>query len=318
MTSIKSFPTGTEPASELNRVVWMLWLQGFERAPDIVRLCLASWKTRNPTWRVIELSDANLSDYVDADSLASLRAVKNIEVQKFSDLVRLYLICKHGGVWADATCFCCKPLDSWLPDNMTSGFFAFKFQADEWLQSNMSSGLSGLVARKKHSKIIANWFLAARKGNYLACTVHAKHVDLFSKNDFSRQFQKNGRKMVKKLGAILNRNARTAQWWTSPLITRTARVAPYFIFHYHFARIITEDKRCMEIWNRTPLLLASGPLKLIRSLVSPITSAQLADIEEARQPVYKLTWKFETENFSSGCVLDHLIRSVHTEPSRNP
>jgi hypothetical protein len=299
----------SQAASDLNRVVWMLWLQGFESAPPIVRLCVRSWKVRNPTWQVIELSDANLSDYIDSDSLARLRSIRNVKPQKIANLVRLYLISRHGGVWADSTCFCCKPLDSWIHDYMDSGFFAFRFKADKWLRDTENSGLSGIVTRAG-AKILSNWFFAARKGNYLASTVYDKHLELFLRDDFSLQFRKKGRKRVSRLGVILNRNARTAQWWTSPLVTRMAKVYPYFIFHYHFARIVSEDKKCMEIWERTPVLFARGPLRLIRSLLLPITPAQRTDINEARQPLYKLTHKYRHEEFSAGCVLDYLMNSL--------
>jgi Capsular polysaccharide synthesis protein len=38
--------------------IWMLWLQGWDNAPAIVRACLESWRGRNPGWRV-EALDAN-------------------------------------------------------------------------------------------------------------------------------------------------------------------------------------------------------------------------------------------------------------------
>ena len=115
---------------ELQRTIWMYWGQGFENAPEVVRICLRSWKSRNPGWRVVELTNANVSEYVDEPTLAKIRALKNIRIQKFANLIRLYLISRYGGVWVDATCFCCRPLDDWLHDYMGSGFFAFRRRAD--------------------------------------------------------------------------------------------------------------------------------------------------------------------------------------------
>jgi mannosyltransferase OCH1-like enzyme len=40
-------------------------------------------------------------------------------------LARLCLLRTHGGVWVDATVFCRRPLDEWLPEHAASGFFAF-------------------------------------------------------------------------------------------------------------------------------------------------------------------------------------------------
>merc|ERR1712216_1118044 len=42
-----------------------------------------------------------------------------------SDLLRLYLLWCHGGVWVDATMLCRRPLDHWLGTSAASGFFAF-------------------------------------------------------------------------------------------------------------------------------------------------------------------------------------------------
>ena len=42
-----------------------------------------------------------------------------------SDILRLYLLKKYGGVWVDATNLCRRPLDAWLPSAACEGFFAF-------------------------------------------------------------------------------------------------------------------------------------------------------------------------------------------------
>ena len=42
-----------------------------------------------------------------------------------SDLLRLYLLNKYGGVWVDSTNLCRRPLDDWLPSAARQGFFAF-------------------------------------------------------------------------------------------------------------------------------------------------------------------------------------------------
>ncbi|MGI8784423.1 MAG: capsular polysaccharide synthesis protein [Acidobacteriota bacterium] len=278
-----------QPASQLNRVIWMLWLQGFDSAPEVVRVCLHSWKARNPTWNVIELSDENLPDYVDSDSLSAL---KNLDVkrQKLANLIRMYLISRHGGVWVDATCFCCQPLDKWLPSYMDSGFFGFRDPGPD--------------------RIVANWFLAARKGNLLASTFYEKHRDFFLKHRFARQTHKD-RARVNRISTVLNRNATLSQLWTYPVMTRTLKTYPYFIFHYHFARIVRENAACREIWNRTPSFSARIPLKMsYAGLFSPMTPQLLNDLSQAKDPFYKLNWRYREESLTKGCILDHIMRSI--------
>jgi hypothetical protein len=256
-------------SSSLERTVWMLWLQGFENAPEIVQVCLRSWKKRNPTWRVVELSDENLSDYIDSDSLATLKSL-DIKLQKLANLIRLYLISTHGGVWVDATCFCCQPLDSWLPDYMASGFFAFRNPGPD--------------------RILANWFLAAKKGNPLASIFYEKHLDYFRKNRFPLQHTKKGRDRVRRINSVMNRSYKLAEWWASPLLIRTVKAYPYFIFHYHFARTVRQNAVCGDIWSRTPFFSSDGPRKMNKAgILSPMPARLLEDLVQLKDPLYKLT-----------------------------
>jgi len=122
--------------------LYILWFQGFDKAPDVVKWCVHSWKHYNPTWKIILLDNNNLHEYVD---LSKLTFDEDIQLCHLSDMVRMILLRDHGGLWVDATAFCHKPLDDWLPAYSTSGFFAF----DRYLPDLM----------------IANWFLYAEKGH---------------------------------------------------------------------------------------------------------------------------------------------------------
>ena len=61
----------------------------------------------------------------DADYLFD--PTKSITFQSRSDIIRLALLNRYGGVWADSTMLCLEPLDSWLPkdNNMQSGLWMY-------------------------------------------------------------------------------------------------------------------------------------------------------------------------------------------------
>ncbi|OQX73377.1 MAG: hypothetical protein B6D64_13895, partial [Bacteroidetes bacterium 4484_276] len=99
--------------SNIPKIIWILWLQGFEDAPDVVKRCLASWKKHNPTWKINLLDETNIKQFIDVHAIIG-RNYKEISKQALSDVIRINLLSKFGGVWTDATCFCCKPLDEWL------------------------------------------------------------------------------------------------------------------------------------------------------------------------------------------------------------
>jgi hypothetical protein len=310
MTPQTAQPNGPAAPSTgtLNRVIWTLWFQGFESAPEVVHLCARVWRARNPGWTLIQLSDENLADYIDPDELAELRAL-NLPTQKLANLIRMYLISRHGGVWSDATCFCCRPLDSWLPDYMTSGFFAYRFAADDWLRKYGSSPLRALTGRSDH-RIMSNWFMVAVKGNALATTFYEEHRDFFQRHTFPLQYGPTYRERMLKFASVLNRNARLSQLWTTPLVIRLARLYPYFIFHYHFARLIRENAVCHDIWDRTPTLLNTGALSLRPRLQRPVTSELKRELEQPEEPLYKLTWRYRPEDIEPGSGWDYLLHSA--------
>ena len=94
----------------------------------------------NPGWDVRLLTRPHVERLLAAAPDASLLA-RPISPAALSDVVRLELLARYGGVWADATTYCLSPLDSWLPGATASGFFAFD--------------------RPGPDRMLATWFLAA-------------------------------------------------------------------------------------------------------------------------------------------------------------
>lgn len=132
---LNTTPTRMHKAVQ-NRTIWLLWHQGEDQAPPLIRACLASWRQRNPTWQVRVLDQRSLDALIDTGQYHRKRALHHV-----SDLVRLDLLKAYGGVWADATTLCMQPLDHWIDYTMAADFFAF--------------------ARPQPLRSIASWFLAA-------------------------------------------------------------------------------------------------------------------------------------------------------------
>ena len=49
----------------ITKNIYILWFQGFDNAPDVVKQCVNSWKYHNPDWNVILLDDTNLNTYIN-------------------------------------------------------------------------------------------------------------------------------------------------------------------------------------------------------------------------------------------------------------
>jgi hypothetical protein len=128
------------------KVIWMLWLQGWDNAPHVAKACRKSWEICNPGWTLRALDLNSLVNFLPPDILEIILSTPK-EAEAISDQVRLELLHRYGGVWADATAMCAVPLDTWLSMAMPNGFFAF--------------------ANPAPNRMLSTWFLAAEKGSYI-------------------------------------------------------------------------------------------------------------------------------------------------------
>jgi hypothetical protein len=114
------------------QTLFILWFQGFEHAPPIVKKCLQSWIHYNPDWKIIQLDNSNIDQYIDIQIFRN----NEIGLWHLSDIVRLFLLAKYGGLWVDATTFCNCSLTLWLEPYIKTGFFAFSKPSNDFLFSN--------------------------------------------------------------------------------------------------------------------------------------------------------------------------------------
>ncbi|PSW68646.1 hypothetical protein C0Z01_14640 [Photobacterium kishitanii] len=135
-----------EIAGGENKVIWMFWDSGLESAPDVVKLSYESWVTQNPDYQVVLLDNNTIQHQLGFDFFAVFKGMTvDLGAAGKSDLLRLYLLNRFGGVWVDATTFCKQPLTTWL-DISTTGFFCFR-------------------EKQSDDRQLVSWFLAAHKGN---------------------------------------------------------------------------------------------------------------------------------------------------------
>lgn len=111
---------------EHNKIIWILWLQGIENAPAIVRMCYQSILNNfSDEYKIILLNENNLGEYISLpDFIISKYKKGYISNQTYADLIRLGLLEKYGGTWMDATIFCSN---KHVPEHMmNSDLFIFQ------------------------------------------------------------------------------------------------------------------------------------------------------------------------------------------------
>jgi len=258
---------GAGVPSGLPRTIWFLWLQGLERAPAVVRSCHESWQVHNPDWQLITLDQESMREVTTLDFTSPnlSREARNHQ----ADLVRLDLLTHRGGVWADATCFCARPLDDWLPEFTRSGFFAFN--------------------RPGRDRPLSSWFLASRPGHLLTSRLFERLAAYWSESYFRRD---DWRWLRYPLCGLLGLTSTTRSWWFSRPLRNWLGVSPYYDFHYMFERLLTDDPDCAQAWRAVPKISADGPHALYRDgLLAAPSPALQREITQRRIPVYKTSWK---------------------------
>ena len=91
--------------------IWVMWYQGIENAPDIVKSCIQSLIANRAKHPVYILSQYNLNKYIKLPShIIEKYEQKIFSIQQFSDIIRFALLFKYGGYWIDSTFFLTTPL----------------------------------------------------------------------------------------------------------------------------------------------------------------------------------------------------------------
>ena len=256
-----------------NRTIWMLWFQGFADASPLVQVCLESWRRSNPTWRVVALNRTSLSEWVDLEQAIDPER-RDLDMRKVADVARLCLLRQHGGVWADATSFCLRPLDDWLDAAYASGFFAFRNPAKD--------------------RMMANWFIAAEPDNALLVALHQALLDFMNSRVFSNQNTAFGRYAVDKLTPVLNKTMWRTTLWLNPALQTVLRAYPNFVFHYIFHKLILTRPDLRALWEQVPTIEAR-PLHALQKYARPRDklAEALAELEHSDWPVQKLNWRVD-------------------------
>lgn len=144
------------PKKDFN--IWICWLQGMENAPDIVKCCVNSVIT-NAIGKIHIITYDNYSDFVNINKVFIEKHQQGYISQiHFSDILRIALLYKYGGVWLDATVLL---MDTGLPEYIyQTPLFMYKV----W--HTIDHGVND-------PRMFSNWLIAAQKGNSLMGMLYA-------------------------------------------------------------------------------------------------------------------------------------------------
>lgn len=151
------------------RPVWILWLQGIEHAPELVKICIHSvQRALDKDEHIYLLDKNNLFDYIDLPDYIIQKWKRGIiDNTKFSDLIRLRLLNSYGGLWLDATIyFTGNTLPHYIKENK---FFMYNI----WV--NWRSG--------SEPRISPSWLISSEPANKLLLILEALHHEYWKKEN---------------------------------------------------------------------------------------------------------------------------------------
>lgn len=254
----------------MEKTIWFPWLQGIDHAPAVVKACLGSWTMMNPGWKVRFVEWPALpSLFPDDEALRDRIAHCGMLGEAVaSDLIRVNLLHRYGGVWADATCLCRKPLDLWLPMLAAQGFFAFSAPAPD--------------------RILSSWFLAARRGNPIVAGWCRSVMHYWAGNP--------PRSLVSiddlETDPRYREHRRNRGLWFDQFRPEYRSQCPYFWPHYAFEQMLANDADLAAQWNLVPKMTAAIPHRLQdHGLHKPVDPAFRNEFSNGIAPVFKLTHK---------------------------
>lgn len=130
--------------------IWICWFQGIENAPELVKACYNSVLKNYKDKEIIVLTEENYKKYVDMPEHIIKKWEKGyITFAHFSDILRIELLSKYGGLWLDSTIFTTKRSELVFNENIE--LFVFK-QVD-------------LDRKNSLSVVASNWLIYANKNN---------------------------------------------------------------------------------------------------------------------------------------------------------
>lgn len=156
--------------------VFLMWLQGENSMPLIVKKCYQSIKSHFSDRNVILLTQDNLENYYNpSDSIKEKLKSKKISFTTFSDVVRNNILKKYGGTWIDSTAFISGDIEESFFDQPFYTICGLKSQnKKEW--KYVFDGTNGWTT----------WFMGTNTTDYpLFVFMSSAFDEYFSKNDYN-------------------------------------------------------------------------------------------------------------------------------------
>lgn len=160
---IKSEQTETKSIKISHKIIWIFWWQGVESMPKLCYACYKKLLSTNGKYKIICVSKHNYSEYINIPDYLINKVTNGVfSYTHLSDVIRVMLIAKYGGLWVDATLFFTDEIpEKWFDYD----FFSIKnkMENSEYISRNrwstfiMGSGYSNSPFWKKLESLMLEY-----------------------------------------------------------------------------------------------------------------------------------------------------------------
>lgn len=131
--------------------VFVMWLQGEENAPKVIKACIKSVRERTGE-KFTLLKDEDIKNYIELPEYVWEKKEKGEMIgAHFSDIVRIELLWQYGGYWVDASCYMTGDFPSEVDE---AGFFML--MADGRYNPHMFVQ-NCFIRAKSHDPLLGMW-----------------------------------------------------------------------------------------------------------------------------------------------------------------
>lgn len=141
-SQVKDIYKYINPQNPHPKIIWTFWHN--HQFPNSVCLSIKSWKKYNPQYTICAVTLDNLYSYIKPQELPS--NFDSLIIPKKSDVIRILLLIKYGGVWLDSTFYTFKSLDDVI-DLINYDYCGFYIEG---------------FTTNHYYPVIENWFMASK------------------------------------------------------------------------------------------------------------------------------------------------------------
>lgn len=169
---IDSYQTNDNPMN-INKTVWICWMQGLEAAPELIKACVKSVEQHLTDFNIVILTEKNIDQYVDLPGYINKKYIQGkISRTHYSDILRVAVLCDYGGLWLDATVLC---TDGKFAEHIINlPIFAYK--------------VMNLDINDKEPIVASSWLISSQSNNPIMLLTRDLLFEYWKENNYLKHF----------------------------------------------------------------------------------------------------------------------------------